>query len=73
MKVMFTIDTLAQGGAEQSTLETIRNFSKSVEPIVVYFYSNHRLKDAFEQINSLKKYNIFFETDNKNMKVKSDN
>ena len=48
---MFTIDTLAQGGAEQSTLETIRNFSKSVEPIVVYFYSNHRLKDAFEQIN----------------------
>ena len=51
MKVMFTIDTLAQGGAEQSTLETIRNFSKSVEPIVVYFYSNHRLKDAFEQIN----------------------
>jgi len=51
MKVMFTIDTLAQGGAEQSTLETIRNFSESVEPIVVYFYSNHRLKDAFEQIN----------------------
>ena len=51
MKVMFTIDTLAQGGAEQSTLEIIRNFSESVEPIVVYFYSNHRLKDAFEQIN----------------------
>jgi len=51
MKVIFTIDTLAQGGAEQSTLETIKNFSKSVEPVVVYFYSNHRLKDAFEQIN----------------------
>jgi len=51
MKVIFTIDTLAQGGAEQSTLETIRNFSSSVESVVVYFYSNHRLKDAFEQVN----------------------
>jgi glycosyltransferase involved in cell wall biosynthesis len=51
MKVIFTIDTLAQGGAEQSTLETIRNFSSSVESVVVYFYSNHRLKDAFEQID----------------------
>ena len=51
MKIIFTIDTLAQGGAEQSTLETIKNFSKSVEPVVVYFYGNHRLKDAFEQIN----------------------
>lgn len=67
MKVIFTIDTLAQGGAEQSTLETIRNFSSSVESIVVYFYSNHRLKDAFEQANCKiifldihGKYNFYF-------------
>jgi len=51
MKVIFTIDTLAQGGAEQSTLETIKNFSNSVESIVVYFYNDHKLKEAFEQIN----------------------
>lgn len=51
MKVIFTIDTLAQGGAEQSTLETIKNFSTSVESVVVYFYGDHRLKAAFEKIN----------------------
>ncbi len=51
MKVIFTIDTLANSGAETSTLDIISNFSKDIEVKVIYFYPQHDLKSAYENKN----------------------
>ena len=48
MKVIFTIDTLANSGAERSILDIISNFSEDIETQVIYFYPNHDLKSAYE-------------------------
>ncbi len=47
MKVLFTIDSLAQGGTEQSLAELIPHMSKDVEIVVVYFYNAHALREVF--------------------------
>lgn len=51
MKVLFTIDSLAQGGTEQSIAELIEHFDSNLEVIVVYFYGNHQLKTLYEKLN----------------------
>ena len=51
MKVVFTIDSLAQGGTEQSIAELIAHFNKKTEIIVVYFYDSHQLLDTFKSLN----------------------
>jgi glycosyltransferase involved in cell wall biosynthesis len=51
MKVVFTIDSLAQGGTEQSIAELIANFNKNIEIIVVYFYDAHHLRGTYESLN----------------------
>lgn len=51
MKVVFTIDSLAQGGTEQSIAELIARFDKKNEIIVVYFYDAHQLRETFESLN----------------------
>ncbi len=47
MKVMFTIDSLAQGGTEQSLAELIPHLGKDIEVFVVYFYNTHTLRETF--------------------------
>ena len=51
MKVIFTIDSLAQGGTEQSIAELIPHLSKDMHIIVVYFYDAHHLKPQYEALN----------------------
>ena len=51
MKVVFTIDSLAQGGTEQSIAELIAHFNKDVEIIVVYFYDAHQLLETYKSLN----------------------
>jgi len=51
MKVVFTIDSLAQGGTEQSIAELIARFDKKNEIIVVYFYDAHQLRETYESLN----------------------
>jgi glycosyltransferase involved in cell wall biosynthesis len=51
MKVVFTIDSLAQGGTEQSISELIAHFSKNIEIIVVYFYDAHQLCETYKSLN----------------------
>lgn len=51
MKVMFTIDSLAQGGTEQSIAELISHFDDDIQVAVVYFYNSHQLKSTYESIN----------------------
>ena len=51
MKVVFTIDSLAQGGTEQSIAELIANFNQNIEIIVVYFYDAHQLRETYESLN----------------------
>jgi len=51
MKVIFTIDSLAQGGTEQSIAELIPHFNNNIEVVVVYFYNAHHLKKLYESIN----------------------
>jgi glycosyltransferase involved in cell wall biosynthesis len=51
MKVVFTIDSLAQGGTEQSIAELIAHFKKDVEIIVVYFYDAHQLLETYKSLN----------------------
>jgi glycosyltransferase involved in cell wall biosynthesis len=51
MKVVFTIDSLAQGGTEQSIAELIPHLTKNIEVVVVYFYNSHHLKKVYENIN----------------------
>lgn len=49
MKVFFTLDTLAMGGTERSTLDILSHFSKETEVKVVYFYPGEDLKAAYQQ------------------------
>jgi glycosyltransferase involved in cell wall biosynthesis len=51
MKVVFTIDSLAQGGTEQSIAELIAHFNKDIEIIVVYFYDSHQLLETYKSLN----------------------
>jgi len=51
MKVLFTIDSLQQGGAEQSIANIIRNFSDDVEVSVLYFYTKSDLLPVYQQLN----------------------
>jgi glycosyltransferase involved in cell wall biosynthesis len=51
MKLIFTIDSLAQGGTEQSTAELIKHFNKDIQVVVVYFYNSHQLKSTYESTN----------------------
>lgn len=51
MKVVFSIDSLAQGGTEQSIAELIAHFNKNIEIIVVYFYDAHDLRETYESLN----------------------
>jgi glycosyltransferase involved in cell wall biosynthesis len=48
MKVIFTIDSLQQGGAEQSLYHLIRHFPTTEKITVVYLYPKESLKSAFE-------------------------
>ena len=51
MKVLFTIDSLQQGGAEQSIANLIRYFSKDVEVSVLYFYKKDDLLPLYQTLN----------------------
>ena len=51
IKVLFTLDTLAQGGTEQSILELAKGFSNKIEVSIVYFYPNHQLLQEFKNEN----------------------
>ena len=51
MKVIFTIDSLGQGGTEQSIAELIPHFRKDISIIIVYFYDAHHLKPQYEELN----------------------
>jgi glycosyltransferase involved in cell wall biosynthesis len=48
LKVLFTIDSLQQGGAEQSLFHLIRHFPEPEKVTVVYLYPKETLKSAFE-------------------------
>ena len=50
MKVLFTIDSLQQGGAEQSIAHTIKYFSKDIEVTVLYFYPKSDLIKTYEEL-----------------------
>ncbi|GAA0880876.1 glycosyltransferase [Algoriphagus jejuensis] len=47
MKLLFTQDALASGGAERSHLEILSRFSETVEVVFVYFYPKHDLKEEY--------------------------
>lgn len=51
MKVIFTIDSLQQGGAEQSLAHIIAHFSPSTEITVVYFKKKEDLLPQFQKLN----------------------
>jgi glycosyltransferase involved in cell wall biosynthesis len=46
LKILFVIDTLEQGGAEQSLLDSLCRFTK-IEPIVCHLYAGDLLKPRF--------------------------
>lgn len=50
MKVLFTIDSLQQGGAEQSIANIIRYFSKDVEVTVLFFYPKADLLPLYQTL-----------------------
>jgi len=47
MKVFFTLDSLAMGGTERSTLDIVSHFSKDTDVRVIYFYPGDDLKAAY--------------------------
>ncbi len=49
MKILFTLDTLANAGAEKSTLEILSHFSNDTQVKVIYFYPGFDLKADFEK------------------------
>lgn len=49
MKILFALDSLQTGGAEKSTLDTIKHFSKDIETSVVHFYPGFDLKADYEK------------------------
>jgi glycosyltransferase involved in cell wall biosynthesis len=51
LKVIFTIDSLQQGGAEQSLASLIRSFPPETEVMVLYFFSKHDLLPEFQSLN----------------------
>ena len=87
MKVIFTIDSLAQGGTEQSIAELIPHFNKNIEVVVVYFYNSHHLKKLYESIDcrlyfldidekygfydSIRKFNTLVKNENPDVVVSS--
>lgn len=50
MKVLFTIDSLQQGGTEQSTAQIIKYLSKNVHVTVLYFYPKSDLLSIYKEI-----------------------
>lgn len=46
LKILFVIDSLQQGGAEQSLLDNLRCFTR-IEPVVCHLYSGEFLKPRF--------------------------
>ncbi len=46
LKILFVIDSLEQGGAEQSLLENLRCFTR-IEPVVCHIYAGEFLKPLF--------------------------
>lgn len=55
-KVLFVIDTLEIGGAEQSLLENIKRFTK-IHPVVCHIYKGDTLKKNFVE-NGIKVYSL---------------
>jgi glycosyltransferase involved in cell wall biosynthesis len=51
MKVLFTIDTLQQGGAEQSIANLIRNFSNNIDVTILYFYPKADLLSTYQELD----------------------
>lgn len=47
MKILFTLDSLAMGGTEKSTLDIVKHFSKDTTVKVVYFYWDEALKESY--------------------------
>ena len=50
MKVLFSIDSLQQGGAEQSIAHIIRHFSKETQVSILYFYPKVDLLTTYEEL-----------------------
>ncbi len=51
MKVLFTMDSLKNGGTENSLVHLIRHFSKDIECKVILFYPNRDLEYLYRQYN----------------------
>ncbi len=49
LKVIFTLDSLQTGGAENSILEISSKFSPDTIPVIVFFYKNDFLRGEFEK------------------------
>jgi hypothetical protein len=50
MKVLFAIDSLQQGGAEQSIAHIIRHFSKNTQVSILYFYPKSDLLPTYQEL-----------------------
>lgn len=50
MKVLFAIDSLQQGGAEQSIAHIIRHFSKDTQVSILYFYPKADLLPTYKAL-----------------------
>lgn len=50
MKVLFAIDSLQQGGAEQSIAHIIRHFSKDTQVSILYFYPKSDLLPTYKEL-----------------------
>lgn len=50
MKVLFAIDSLQQGGAEQSIAHIIRHFSKETQVSILYFYPKSDLLSTYQEL-----------------------
>ena len=50
MKVLFAIDSLQQGGAEQSIAHIIRHFSKEIQVSILYFYPKADLLPTYQEL-----------------------
>jgi glycosyltransferase involved in cell wall biosynthesis len=51
LKILFTIDSLQQGGAEQSLASLIRHFPTETEVTVLYFFPKQDLLPEFDSLN----------------------
>jgi glycosyltransferase involved in cell wall biosynthesis len=59
MKVLFTIDSLQQGGAEQSIAHIIHHFSKDTQVSILYFYPKADLLPTYQELGcSIKSLNL---------------